>query len=159
MSINYKTGKGRGIVKEIMQDVQENSYGCYYFQAAILQRNMKLISSMLYNSEAWVNINEDQLRKLEQVDESLLQQILETPSTIPKEMLYLELGVLPIRFIITMKRLNYFYYLLHQPKESIFYQILKAQIENPKHNDWINLVRKDMENIGLYMSDINIEKM
>ena len=36
-NINYKTGKGRGIVKEIMQDVQENSYGCYYFQAAILQ--------------------------------------------------------------------------------------------------------------------------
>ena len=39
------------------------------------------------------------------------------------------------------------------------YRIFKAQIENPKHNDWINLVRKDMENIGLYISDINIEKL
>ena len=47
---------------------------------------------MLTNAEAWYNLTQSHIDSLEAVDESLLRKVLKTPISIPKEMLYLELG-------------------------------------------------------------------
>ena len=79
-----------------MSSLNDILFGRYHFEVAILLRNSLMISSLLTNSEAWHNLTEADLRNLEQVDEGLLSKILATPITTPKEMLYLELGVIPI---------------------------------------------------------------
>ena len=70
-------------------------------------------------------------------------------STTPKEMLYLELGVIPIRFIIQSRRLNFFKYLFNQPSDSLVSQVLDAQLKHPSKNDWGETIMKDLEDIGL----------
>ena len=70
-----------------------------------------LISSMLLNSEAWIGITQANIDILEQVDETLLRRVLETPSSTPKPSLYLELGCLPIRFIIMKRRILFLHYI------------------------------------------------
>ena len=59
-------------------------------------------------SETWYNVTESELRKLEQIDEKLMCKILDCSSQVTHEMFYLELGLLPIRFISKLRRLTYF---------------------------------------------------
>ena len=94
-------------------------------------RNTLLISSLLTNAESWYNITSGEIEELERVDESLLRRVLECPAATPKEMLYLELGVSPIRSIITSRRLNFLQYILKENSDSMIHTFLMAQLSDP----------------------------
>ena len=66
----------------------------------------------------------------------MLRRIPETPVSTPKEMLYLEMGVVPIRFIIKMRRLNFPQYMLKEDEDSLVHSVLKAQLKTPSPGDW-----------------------
>ena len=139
--------------------MNEIAFGKYHFEISVILRNSLLISGMLTNAEAWYDVKKSELEVLEKVDESLLRQILETPSCTPKEMLYLEMGVLPIRFIIMSRRINYLHYILNQPKESLLFRVFKAQLDNPVKNDWIETVKQDFETLNMKLDMDGIKAM
>ena len=118
-NITARKNRGIGIVTQLMTKLEEICFGKHYFKVAIILRNSHLISSMLTNAEAWYNVTKADIELLESVDESLLRRILETPVSTPKEMLYLEMGVAPIRFIIKMRRLNFLQYMLKEDEDSL----------------------------------------
>ena len=91
-------------------DLQFLFFGKFYYEIAVILRNSLLVSSVLFNSEAWYNVTNAELDLIETVDLMLLRSILKAPISTPKEMLYLELGCLPYREIIRQKRLSYLYY-------------------------------------------------
>ena len=53
---------------------------------------------------------------LEKVDEHLLRLLVKGHSKLPKEFLYLEAGAIPIRFIISSRRLLYLQTILKRPE-------------------------------------------
>ena len=73
-------------------------------------------SSVLLNSESWVNLTDKDVRSLEQSDEILLSRILDCASNTSNVAKYLELGVLPVEFEII-----YLQYILQQEKTSMVY--------------------------------------
>ena len=62
-------------------------------------RKAMLINGILYNSEAWHNIREKDIKRLEEVDEHLLQTLVHGHAKTPIEFIYLETGSIPIRYI------------------------------------------------------------
>ena len=62
-------------------------------------RKAMLINGILYNSEAWHNIREKEIKRLEEVDEHLLQTLVHGHAKTPIEFIYLETGSIPIRYI------------------------------------------------------------
>ena len=85
----------------------------------------------------------------------LLRRILEVGASCPKEMLYLELGVTPIRFVIMTRRLMFLHYILNQDKKSLIYKCFEAQMKTPCRNDWIIAVEKDLEELEI-MVDLDV---
>ena len=142
-----------------MSILEEICFGKFYFKVAMILRNSLLISSLLTNAEAWYNLSTSEVTELEKVDEDLLRKVLECPISTPKEMLYLELGVSPIRNIIRSRRLNFLQYILHEDKESLMYTFLEAQRDNPAKNDWGQTVQEDIEIFGIDLTLEEIEKM
>ena len=67
-------------------------------------------------------MTESDLTELEKVDKILLRRVLETPSSTPREMLYLELCASPIRNIIISRRLNFLHYILQKDDNSLIKQ-------------------------------------
>ena len=106
-NVTSRTSKGTGMTHTIESIMKNVPRGRFNFEIAVILRNAYLISSMLSCSEVWYNVNEHQLRKLEQVDEKLLRIILNCSSQVTHETLYLELGRMPIRFIIKLRRIIY----------------------------------------------------
>ena len=139
-----------------MEMMNELCLGQYYFEAGNLLRNSLLLSTMLSNSEAWYNLTNKEISDLETVDEVLLRKILSAHSKTPLELLYLETGNIPIRFILKARRLNFLWYILNESEESLLRNCFNRQNENPSKGDWVLTVREDLRELGikLDMEDI-----
>ena len=158
-NIAARKNRGIGVVNQVMSILEDICFGKYYFNVAMVLRNALLISSMLTNAEAWYGLSNADIAELEGVDEDLLRKVLECPLSTPKEMLYLELGVSPIRNMIRSRRLNFLQYILQQEKQSLLYTFLKAQIENPTKNDWFQTVEGDIDKFEIGLTIEEIENM
>ena len=100
-----------------------------------------------------------EVEQLEQVDESLLRKILEVGKGCPKEMLFLELGCIPIRFTLMQRRIMFFHYILNEDEGSLINQVLQAQIRCPSKNDFILSVEDDLQELDIYLSVEEIKNL
>ena len=107
------------------------------------------LNSILLNSEVWYGLTRADVDELEVVDHSLLRRILSAPACTPTPMLYLELGCLPIRYVIMTRRLMFLQDLLQEEDSSLINRFLKAQSENPDRGDWVEQVKKDIDETEL----------
>ena len=103
-------------------------FGKYYYEVALVLRSSLFLSSILLNSEAWVNLSDKNIRALEQTDEMLLSKILEAEENTSNTIKYLELGVYPLRFEIMKRKAIFLQYILKQEKKSIKYLRLPIKI-------------------------------
>ena len=83
------------------------------------------MSTMLSGLEAWYGLTKDDIKKLEKVDIYYLQGVLNCSSQVPHEMIYLELGSLPIRYILMLRRILYLQQILKQENENSHFSKLK----------------------------------
>ena len=97
-NIDRRKKKGIGSIIQIMDILKTTYFGKYYFEAALILRSSLLLSSILLNSEAWINLSNKNIRALEQIDEMLLNKILSCQSKTSNTLKYLELRIQPIRF-------------------------------------------------------------
>ena len=95
-NITARVAKAQGIVKQLRTIFEEMSYGIFVFEVAIILRNALFVNGLLTNMEASYGLKDDEIEEIEKCDEQLLRMILECPNKTPKEILYLELGIIPI---------------------------------------------------------------
>ena len=105
-NIKSRVGKGLGKINDIMTMLQKVTFGEHYFSTAIVLRESTFLNSVLGSAECWYNLTKDDIKQLENLDVSLLRQILNAPISMPIEALYLELGVLNIATIVKARHLS-----------------------------------------------------
>ena len=158
-NIQSRVNKGKGISRKIVNILEAIPFGRLYFQVAVLLRNTLLVSSLLCNSEAWFGLTNKELDLLETVDVIFLRNILMAPKSTPKEMFYLELGILPLREIIRERRLNFLHYILKQDAQSILFKMFEVQCESKTKKDWVSTIFDDMKSCQLNVTFSEIQEM
>jgi hypothetical protein len=106
-----------------------------------------LLNGILFNNKAWHAISEHDIKLLEAVDEHLLRSLVSGHSKTPLEFMYLE-GALPIRFLVSCRRMIYHQTLLKRPDDELTKCVYLAPKESPTHCDYYNQVKDDWEMIG-----------
>ena len=158
-NIENRRAKAYGIVKSIMTMLEEIPFGPNYFEMAKLFRNSLFLSSTLLNCEVWYGLTLKDIEIFENLDMILLKKIFEAPKSTPNVSVYLELGCIPIRFIIKNRRLMFLHYLLQQDVDSLLSKFFVAQCENPSKGDWWFDAKKDLLDLHLEMSLEEIKRM
>ena len=156
-NVTDRRNRGFGTVKELQKMLDTMCLGPHMFKKAVVLRDSMLVGTLLSCSEAWYNITEVQLGQLEQVDKSLWCNLLEIARTVPYDLVCLELGIEPLRYIIMKRRLIYLQHILKQKESSLVRQFLKTQMTDLKTKDWGTTVQKDLLHIGLKISFEEIE--
>lgn len=65
----------------------------------------------------------------------------------------LELGIIPVMFVIKQKRLNFLHYILTESTESLVKQVyLELKADNRK-GDLVSLLNSDKEDLEINLSD------
>ena len=71
--------------------------------------------------------------------------------------MYLELGILPIKYINIEKRLKFLRYILNQSKISMIRKVYEALKSESRKGDFVYLVQKDIEAIKKDLSEEEIK--
>ena len=142
-----------------MQILESVYFGKYYFEVALVLRSSLLLSSLLLNSEAWVNLSDKNIRGLEQTDEILLSRILESDANTSNIFKYLELGILPVRFEIIKRKILFLQYILQQEETSMVYQVFKTTCENSIKNDFVKTCEKYLTTLEINLTFSDIQNM
>ena len=158
-NVMARKNKGLGVITQITQILDSVLFGKYYFEVAMVLRSSLLLSSLLLNSEAWVNLSDKDIRALERTDEILLSKILGSDSNTSNTFKYLELGIYPLRFEIIKRKIVFLQYILKQDKDSMLYEVFKATSENPSKNDFVKTCLKYLEVLDIKMTFEEIGKM
>ena len=158
-NVKARSNKGLGIITQITHILDSVLFGKNYFEVAMVLRASLLLSSLLLNSEAWVNLTDRDIRELEKTDEILLSKILECEANTSNTFKYLELGIVPIRFEIMKRKIIFLQYILKQDKESMMFKVFKATCENPIKNDFVEKCKKYLQQLNIKMSFEEIGQM
>ena len=118
-----------------------------------------LVGGMLSNAESWINITQKDLENLEAPDIILQKKILSSKGNPSKCFIQLELGIIPIKFILKLKRLNFLHYILTEHKNSMISQVYTVMRQDCKKGDFVSLIESDMSDLEINHSDSEIEEM
>ena len=117
-NVTARVQRGYGTVKDIVRMLDRMCLGPFMYQKAVVLRNSMLVGTLLSCSEAWYNITEKELVQLEQVHKSLWYNLLEVAHT-AYDIICIELGLEPIRFIIMRRRPFYLQYIMKRTNNSL----------------------------------------
>ena len=152
-TIEDRKNKGFGIVNEIIALLDEIPLGRFKMEIGLKLRQAMLLNGMLYNSEAWHSLGETETKMLETIDEHLLRSLVKGHSKTPLEFLYLEAGAIPIRMIISSRRLLFHQTILKREDNELTKRIYKEQKSNPTPGDFVELLHEDFKLMGEKQND------
>ena len=118
-----------------------------------------LRSSILYASETYYGLTEQQIRQIERIEEEFLRKLFKTSKGCPIAQLYLESGHIPARFQIFKNRLLFLKYILEQDSNSLINKFLKLQLEYPIKGDWASSCLENLEYLEIKLEMEEIRKM
>jgi hypothetical protein len=143
-------------IRAILEDVP---LGRYRIEIGLELRQAMFINAVLFNSEVWQGYKATDIARISKVDHALLRYICGAHAKTPVEFLYLETASTPIPFIISSRRLIYLQNVLKRSNTELIKRVYEAQKENPTKGDFIELIKADMNLIGVDLDDDLIEKM
>ena len=158
-TIEDRKNKGYGIVAEILAILDDIPLGKYKMEIGLMLRQAMLLNGILYNSEAWHSLSEKEVKMLEAVDEHLLRSLVKGHSKVPLEFLFLETGAIPIRFLVSSRRMNFLQTILKREDGELTKRIYKAQADNPTSGDFVELVKEDFKMIDVEYDEGKITNM
>ena len=158
-TIIKRRNEGWGRVSEIMGLISEIPSGCLRIQIGLKMRETKLCNGLIFNGEAWSSISDKDIERLEQVDLSLIRSLTGAHSKTVKEFLYLELRILKLRHILTIRRLLYHYHIITRDDKETIKKVYLKQKEACVKGDWITLLAKDFNFIQVEQNDEHIMRL
>ena len=81
--------------------------GCKSIQSLLLLYKTVYVPTVIFNCEAWDNINKSEWDQLHKIQMKFLKRILQVPASTPNSIILLELGVVPIKWEIKKRQLNF----------------------------------------------------
>ena len=158
-TINQRGQKATGITTQIASILSSICLGSFNFDIAIVMREAKFVNAILTNSEVWHNVQMKHVESLEASDLGLLRKILDAHSKTAKEAFYLELGILPLRFHISMRRFMYLWHLLHRDTVELIQKVYSAQNCEINKGDWAQIIQQERDKYEVTETDEEIAKL
>ena len=149
VNVRDRVQKGVGLTQQIMKIIQQTGFGTATVEIALVLGESLLINGMMTNSEIWHNITASEIEEFERVDRLFFQQLMGVPQSVPKPVLFLEFGALPLNYLVKARRLNYLYNLLNSPNTSMLFKVFSVQWHYPSKGDWTLLVKDDLRDFEL----------
>ena len=158
-TIENRRQKGIGICSQITGLMNSVSLGFFFFNISFTLRNSMLVNGILTNAEVWNDVKMKQIETLESVDLLLLRKIFNAHSMTAKETFFLEAGLMPIRFIISKRRLLYLWNILQRDDSELLKRFYFAQKVVKTKNDWAEMIENEKKEFEIDYSDEEISRM
>ena len=125
------------------------------YKMLLLYRSI-FIPGLIYNCETWTNITSKDYASLRKSKLSFLRRALELPRSVPTAALYLELGILPIKYEIAIRQLLFPKKILDNNENDPVSQVCREMIRYEFENNWARNVLDLRVRYNLPLNDKNV---
>ena len=158
-TLENRRQKGVGICSQVSGIMNSVSLGFFFYNISFKLRDAMLLNGILTNAEVWNHIKTKQIEILEGVDLMLLKKVLNAHSMTAKEAFFLEAGIIPIKYVISKRRLLYLWNIMQKEDNELLKRFYLAQKLHRTKNDWAEIIEKDKKDFGIELTDEEISKM
>ena len=144
-----------GVVK---MQASPRALGIFAIGARLKLAEILVVSSILFNIEAFPVIKATEIKELDSVQLLILTSILELPKTTPYFALLMEVGWWPIKARISYKKLMLFHNIMRSHKRRVLKKLLLAQERENRETTWLAGVRKEMERYNIELDVMVTQK-
>ena len=157
VNIKERCTIGHQAISQIKSNLKDVNYGRFTIQTGLMMRDSIFTSKMLLNSEVWHSLTKSQLEQLEVIDRMLLRHVLSAHSKTGLEWIMSDTGKLDLRSLIQIRRLMYLWHILSREESEMIRRIYTTQKVSNSVGDWVRLVDADKTELGITLSDIQIQ--
>jgi hypothetical protein len=144
---------GLGAISQIFGILSEITLGYQFIQIGLIMRESILSNKILLSSESWHRLFKYQIEKLEDLGSTFYRKLYNGHAETSLEYYISESGTVPIRFLISSRRLMYWWHIVHANQSERIQRVYKAQKLSPVPGDWIELLEKDKRAFQVNLSD------
>ena len=106
-TIEARKSRGNAVLAQMTALLDDLPLGKRRTETGMILRNAWFLNGCLFNSEVWTGFSPHDVHALEVLDHQILRLITGAQAKSPVEMLYLETAELPIKDVISVRRLLY----------------------------------------------------
>ena len=139
--------------------MREASLGAHTLSVFILLHNAIFTPSVIFNSEAWSNMTEKNIAALTTIQLKYLKKMMGVRQAATNSFIYLELGVLPIKYEIHKRQISFLYHIINLREDDPVKVVWRNQTKLPDHNNWWSGVKSLMNNYGIQFEEEKIKKL
>ena len=110
-----RVNRGWAICGQIFGFLKDIHIGNLRVQIGLELKQSLLLNGILFNSEVWHSMKDTDIASLVIIDQYLKRGLLYSHAKTPLEHLYLEIGALPVKYIIISRRLIYLKEIIDRP--------------------------------------------
>ena len=93
------------------------------------------------------------------MDKTFYRKLLNSHPKTGEEFLFSETGSVSIKIKISMRRLLYWWNILHVDESEMIHKVYRAQKLSPVFGDWIQLLETDKKQFGILLTDEDIQSV
>ena len=117
------------------------------------------LSSLLFNCQTWTNLRASDIKALTTIQLKYLKQSMKVPYGTPNNGVFLELGILPIKFVVHIRKLTYLHHILNLPDSDPVKELYQQQLLFTCQANWANEVKSLLKTYDFKIQQSEIEKM
>ena len=155
---NKRWEKAQGYSATCLAMCTEISLGFQLYYFAKLFHQSIFINGTLINVEAWPNCSLTRIESYERIEQLYFKKILKAHSKTPLESIYLELGVIPLRFKLMKRRILYLQLIMNRNDHEITKQVIQAQKKECLHGDFLAQTERDMQLLSITYKELTMSK-
>ena len=137
--IQDRVKKGKSCIVNSMSLCSDITMGMFAIETLLLLYKGLFLQIVLYNAQAWTNLNNMDKTNLQTVQLKFLKRMFHAPSSTSNCRTFLETGVIPIIHEVHIKQLTFLYHILSLPEDDPVKINYSEQKKFPAYN-WANEV-------------------
>ena len=151
--------RGTASMVSIQGFMRETFLGVHTLSVYLLLYKSIFLPSMLFNSQAWSNLTDTDIKRLRVLQLKFLKRAIRAKQATSSSFVYLEMGVLPISYEIHKRQLSFLHHIVHLEENDPVKEVWRNQQALPSYANWWNDVKKLLETYSLDLSEKDIKSM
>ncbi len=151
INIKKKKEKLQYMITITKNEAHPNNIGVFTIDARLNLGEVVVITSIVYNAEAFHEYKDHEVKELEQVQHTILTGILELPSSTPYYPLLMETGWWTVRGRLVYKKLMLYHNIVTSDEKRVVKKMIKVQKETNRSTTWYGSIRTIIGEFGIEM--------
>ena len=153
-----RVGRAKGSTFELIALCREVKFGTRQIESMLILYQSVFLPRLICNCESWSNMTDKDYQALQSAQLLYLRNVVEVPRGTPIAALYLELGILPIKFEIEKRQLLFLRRMLNKDFDDPLQLVYNKQLKYEFEKNWANYMLELRHTYNLPLRE-NVRKM